>query len=181
MVAVTKPLLSLTAADLMNRTPLVIPQEMSLRTAAHLLTQEQVSGAPVVDVEGHLVGILSATDFVHLAEEGEHLMRCHPHLAAEFCAEGQMEDDDVHAEETVSSLMTADPVTATLDVSIGVVAQMMLDAHIHRLIVVDRDKRPTGVVSSTDILAAVAQAASTREAQAMDTESVVREILSGRS
>jgi predicted transcriptional regulator len=34
-------------------------------------------------------------------------------------------------------------------------ARMMLDAHIHRVIVVDEQNRPVGVVSSTDILAAV--------------------------
>jgi predicted transcriptional regulator len=168
----------------MSRPPLLIPQEMSLRTAAHLLSQEQVSGAPVVDSEGHLVGVLSATDFIHLAEEGEHLARCHPHAGAEFCAEGQMEDDQVKPENTVSSLMTADPVTAASDLGIGAVAQMMLDAHIHRLIVVDRENRPTGVVSSTDILAAVAQAARVGEvggAQLIDTELRAQEILSGRS
>ncbi len=35
---------------------------------------------------------------------------------------------------------------------------MMIDAHIHRVIVVDKDERPIGIVSSTDILAAVAHA-----------------------
>jgi CBS domain-containing protein len=32
---------------------------------------------------------------------------------------------------------------------------MMLDAHIHRVVVVDKERRPLGVVSSTDVLAAV--------------------------
>jgi len=165
----------------MNRTPLVIPQEMSLRTAAHLLTQAQVSGAPVVDAEGRLVGVLSATDFVHLAEDGEHLARCHPHAAAEFCAEGQLDDEKVHPEETVSALMTADPVTVPPELGIGALAQMMLDAHIHRLIVVDSDNRPNGVVASTDILAAVAQAARVRqtsEALAAEPQLLARETLS---
>jgi CBS domain-containing protein len=57
--------------------------------------------------------------------------------------------------------MTPDPVTVPPTASIGDVARMMLDAHIHRVIVVDRCRRPIGVVSSTDILAAVAQADST--------------------
>jgi predicted transcriptional regulator len=40
---------------------------------------------------------------------------------------------------------------------------MMMDAHIHRVIVVDSENRPIGVVSSTDILAAVARAAGPTE------------------
>jgi CBS domain-containing protein len=41
---------------------------------------------------------------------------------------------------------------------IGELAQRMLDAHIHRAIVVDRNQKPVGIVSTTDILAAVARA-----------------------
>jgi CBS domain-containing protein len=53
--------------------------------------------------------------------------------------------------------MTKDIVTASPDTSIRELTQMMLDAHIHRLIVVDEERRPIGVVSSTDVLAAVAR------------------------
>jgi predicted transcriptional regulator len=56
----------------------------------------------------------------------------------------------------VRDYMTADVVTVAPDTSIGTMARMMLDAHIHRLIVVEGERRPVGVVSSTDILAAVA-------------------------
>jgi CBS domain-containing protein len=52
--------------------------------------------------------------------------------------------------------MTPDPVTAGPLTGIKDLARMMLDAHIHRIIVVDPNHRPIGVVSSTDILAAVA-------------------------
>jgi CBS-domain-containing membrane protein len=38
---------------------------------------------------------------------------------------------------------------------------MMLDAHIHRILVVDHDGKPVGIVSSTDILAALARGEAT--------------------
>jgi len=44
-------------------------------------------------------------------------------------------------------------------VPIGDLANMMIDAHIHRVIVVDSNERPIGIVSTTDILAAVAREA----------------------
>lgn len=53
--------------------------------------------------------------------------------------------------------MTGDPVTVPGGATIGELAQMMLDARIHRVIVVDHNERPIGIVSSTDVLAAVAR------------------------
>jgi CBS domain-containing protein len=50
-------------------------------------------------------------------------------------------------------------VLVTANVKIGELARMMMEAHIHRVIVVDRiTSRPVGIVSSMDILAAVARA-----------------------
>jgi predicted transcriptional regulator len=46
MTTLDKPLLELTANDLMSRNVLVISQHMSLKAAAHLLAQAEVSGAP---------------------------------------------------------------------------------------------------------------------------------------
>jgi len=53
--------------------------------------------------------------------------------------------------------MTADVVTASPDMPLPELARMMVDAHIHRVPVVDGSGRPVGVVSSTDVLAAVAR------------------------
>ena len=60
--------------------------------------------------------------------------------------------------DQVRHYMTADPVTVPPSTSITTLARLMIDAHIHRVIVVDGGRRPIGIVSSTDILAAVADA-----------------------
>lgn len=159
MVATLKPLMTMTAADLMTQTLVIVPQEMSLRGAAHLLAQEQVSGAPVVDAEGRCVGVLSATDFLHVVEKGERAAQrcaCRPESV---CSPWQIIASDVHPEEIARNYMTTDVVRVGPGVSIGEVAQMLLDAHIHRVIVVDAEQRPIGVVSSTDVLAALATTA----------------------
>lgn len=54
--------------------------------------------------------------------------------------------------------MTPDPVTAPAEAPIAVLARHMIDAHIHRVIIVGEQGAPVGIVSSTDILAAVARA-----------------------
>ena len=60
--------------------------------------------------------------------------------------------------ESVADAMNYDPVTISPGTHIGMIARMMIDAHIHRVIVVDEYERPIGVVSSTDILGALAHA-----------------------
>jgi CBS-domain-containing membrane protein len=75
------------------------------------------------------------------------------------CTDWQMmEGGDLPLEE-VADYMTADLATASPDTPIADLARMMIDADIHRLIVVDEAGRPAGVVSSTDLLAALAAAA----------------------
>lgn len=156
-----KPLLNWTAADLMSASVVMVPEEMSLQGAAHLLAQAHVTGAPVVNSEGRCVGVLSATDFVHWVDRN-HTRPKTPQN--DFCASWQMVDPTELPEEAVSNYMTRDPVTATQTTSIGELARMMIDAHIHRVIVADKTGKPVGIVSSTDVLAAVARADQARSA-----------------
>ncbi|MCS7044824.1 MAG: CBS domain-containing protein [Gemmataceae bacterium] len=152
-----KPLLELRADDLMSRDVITVPRDMSIKGAARMLAQAQVSGAPVVNEEGRCVGVIAATDFVRWVE-GSSVSR--PGRSRDDCvfAAWQIPDEQSLREGCVAAIMTKDPVTAVPATPIGELAQMMLDAHIHRVIIVDEAKRPLGVVSSTDILAAIARA-----------------------
>ncbi len=149
-------LTSLTAADLMSRDVLTIPRAMSLRAAAHLLAQLRVSGAPVVDERGACVGVISATDFLRRAD-GQRKDGLPAPRSDCVCADWQMVEIDTLPAEAVCSHMTADPVMVPPHMPIRQLARAMVDAHIHRVIVTDARERPIGVVSSTDVLAAVAR------------------------
>ena len=59
--------------------------------------------------------------------------------------------------------MTRDPVTVSPGATIGDLARKMIDVHIHRVIVVDNNGKPIGIVSSTDLLAALALADSAQK------------------
>ena len=156
MIAVGENLLSLKAAHLMSEGLVLIPQEMSLQGAAHLLVQTQVSGAPVVDKSGRCVGVLSAADFMRWVDKE----KCVPHggRTNTYCSSWQISEIEDLPSESIENYMTLDPVVSSKGTSIADLARMMVDAHIHRVIVVDANQRPVGVVSSTDILAAVARA-----------------------
>jgi len=157
MKAPTRPLLALTARDLMSTDVISVPREMSLQAAARLLGRAAISGAPVVDADGRCIGVLSATDFLAWAEQGQEAHSIlHPGC---MISAWEVPSADTLPVEEVERYMTADPVMVTPGTPIGTLAKMMLDAHIHRVIVVDTENRPVGVVSSLDILGAVARAA----------------------
>lgn len=165
MMTTFKPLGSHCASDLMSTELVMIPAEISLQGAARLLSRAQVSGAPVIDDAGRLVGMLSAIDFIHWAEHGgetSHGCDCGDTAWKPW----QMLDHPEHSETRVVDVMTRNPVTAAPKTSIADISRMMLDAHIHRILIVNGGQRPVGIVTSTDILAAVARADAFERAQA---------------
>jgi len=158
MVETARPLMALCAADIMSHSVVMIPREMSLQGAARMLARAGVTGAPVVDSAGRCIGVLSATDFMNWVKEDHKNDPTH-HCGGPLCTSWQIPEDSAGGNGRVESYMTKDPVLVTANVKLGELARMMMDAHIHRLIVVDRvNGRPIGVVSSMDILAAVARA-----------------------
>lgn len=165
MIPTTKPLLRLTAGDLMSPAHAVIPEEMSLQGAARLLSRLHVTGAPVIDPQGCCVGVISATDFLRWAEKPPKGLQGARTADDSVCAWQIIETEDLPP-ETVHHHMTADPVMVGVEMTIGELARMMLDAHIHRVIVVDLEKRPIGIVSTTDLLAAIVRADAVRRSAA---------------
>jgi CBS domain-containing protein len=152
-----RPLLGLTAADLMKAPVLTIPQDTPLREAARLLSRSGISGAPVVDEGGRCVGVLSSSDFVTWAGKGGEESRGE---AVHFIAPwGEVIDVDESADNEVRRYLTPQPVAVTADTPLGDVAEKMVAAHIHRVLVVREGHQPCGIITSTDVLAAVARAA----------------------
>jgi CBS domain-containing protein len=104
--------------------------------------------------DGRCIGVLSSSDFVTWAGKDGNGKAIH------FLAPwGEMIDIDDSPDNEIRHYMTAQPVTVAPTAPLGGLAQKMVDAHIHRVLVVVDESRPQGIVTSTDILAAVARAA----------------------
>jgi predicted transcriptional regulator len=154
MLSTTKNLFALCAADLMSDNLIMIPREMSLQGAARMLDRAGVTGAPVVDAKGQCIGVLSATDFMHWLKDDHQPADARPTLAEDMCSAWQIPECSAEPCSYVERVMTKDPVLVPADTRIAELARMMLDAHIHRVIVVDAvSHKPMGIVSSMDILA----------------------------
>jgi CBS domain-containing protein len=128
-----------------------------LQDAARMLSREQISGAPVVDGDGRCIGVLSATDFMHWAERKEN-EPVRSTTSACVCSDWQVVEWELLPRDEVRWYMTPDAVTVTPGTPIQELARTMLDAHIHRVLVVDSGRHPVGIVTSTDVLAALAYA-----------------------
>ena len=111
MQATTKTFLALTAADLMTAPVMTIPQDMSLREAARLLSGSHISGAPVVDTEGQCVGVLSSSDFVTWAGEGGEATDKGGKVTCFIAPWGEMIDIEDFPDEEIRRYMTTRPVT----------------------------------------------------------------------
>ena len=157
MTTTCKPFLEWTAADLMSREVIAVPKHLTLRAAARLLTGSRISGAPVVNHAGRCVGVLSTTDLTAWSGKEESTPRERGEASPGAC-EWEIITTLAPVEEQVRDWMTADPIMAPPTASLSELARSMIDAHVHRVIIAEEDGRPVGIVSSTDILAAVARA-----------------------
>lgn len=156
----TKPFLKLTAADLMSVPIVTIPCDMLLRDAGHLLMQQAISGAPVVDANGNCVGVLSAADFIAPTEPPSDASQKQTDIS--FVAPwGEIINLECSCGCVVRDYMTEGPVAVSPQTLVGQIAEIMIDAHIHRVLVAENN-RPCGIVSSTDLMAAIAGAARRR-------------------
>ena len=134
---VTQPRATPSVAELMTPDPIVIEDDASLDDAVRLLEENEISGMPVVDRDGVLVGVISQTDIVR-ARAVAHLWHRWPGLR-------------------VRHLMHAPALTADRAMSLEEAAQIMERAHVHRLVVVADDQMtPVGVISTTDLVRALA-------------------------
>jgi CBS domain-containing protein len=120
----------LMAAHLVSLTP-----EMSIVEAAEILVRNEISGAPVVDADGHLIGMITEFD-------------C---LQAVASAEYQMDRHDTA--ETVRDLMTDVRHTVAPDVDLYGVAHELVSNRVRRLPVVENGQL-VGQVSRRDVLKA---------------------------
>lgn len=124
--------------DLMHPDPIVIRADAPLAEAARLLDRHSISGLPVVDGAGFLVGVLSQTDLLR-ARATEHLWANWPGLA-------------------VRHLMTSPAIHVRASLPTAAAARLMERERIHRLVVVreDDERIPIGVLSVSDIVHAMA-------------------------
>ncbi|MFA4984596.1 MAG: CBS domain-containing protein [Candidatus Omnitrophota bacterium] len=136
--------------DVMSRNVTHLAADTTVKEAAELLQKKQISGLPVMDANGRLVGMFTEKDIL------SHILPSYIEKVGSFVYEenpkatkrkfGQL------AEMTVSKLMRREVVTVNENVTLSEVARVMLTQKIRRIPVVDKDSRVVGIIARSDIL-----------------------------
>ena len=154
--------MALTAADIAQSKVASLVPEAPLVNAHRLFVDEQISGAPVVDDEGLVVGVVSAADLLRALVDLQETGRVAPSFTddeREFSlAELQELPEDLEerlSDVTVSDVMTASPVCVDAAAPVREVAKCMRDSEVHRVIVV-REGQLVGIISTLDLVGVIA-------------------------
>ncbi|HEX2339499.1 MAG TPA: CBS domain-containing protein [Vicinamibacterales bacterium] len=147
--------------DVMNPDIMTVAADMTTDDLARYLTEREISGAPVVDSQGHLVGVVSMTDIGRqLAEpsdfassrRSEFYRNTSDDVTLEDLGQRYVEEREVTVRDVMTPVVYQVPATAP----VAEAARSMVEHHIHRL-VVTQDKEPVGIITSMDLLRFVAE------------------------
>lgn len=135
---------------------------MSVRQAADLLATRNISGAPVVDNDGKLIGILTETDILRSVEEAAnemHMVFPSIHAMGVMFEMSKGEKEILKAFEeqantVVMDVMTKTVMTCTPDTTLNEVATTFVEKGINRLPVVDEEGSLVGIIARGDIVRA---------------------------
>jgi CBS domain-containing protein len=145
------------AHQIMTRPVITVAPDTKIIEAANTMLQKHISGLPVLDGSGKLVGIISEGDFIRRSEIGTQRKR--GQFLKFILGPGKAASDFVHEHgRKVSEIMTPDPLTITEDTTLEDIVALMERKSIKRLPVIRGDKI-VGIVSRSNLLQAVASLA----------------------
>jgi CBS domain-containing protein len=121
-----------TVGEVMSANPISIAETASLAEAAKVLDSQKISGLPVLDASGALVGVLSQTDLVRVRANQQYVQNW-PGLP-------------------VGRIMTAPALTISVTAGIEEAARVMDERRVHRLVVTDDAATPVGIISASDLV-----------------------------
>jgi len=140
--------------DVMTRNVISIASNETILKAARTMLQNRISGLPVVDAAGALVGMVTEGDFLRRGEIGTQRQR--PKWLEFVLGPGRLAAEYTHAfGRKVEEIMTGDPCTVSEDDTLETVVELMERHRIKRLPVL-RDGKMVGIVSRANLLHALA-------------------------
>jgi CBS domain-containing protein len=142
------------AHQIMTGTVITIAPDANVLEAARTMLKHHVSGLPVVDAAGKLVGVVSEGDFIRRSEIGTQRKR--GRWLRFLLGTGAAATDYVRENgRRVSEVMTSDPITVAEDTTLEEIVKAMETNHVKRLPVI-KDGKLVGIVSRANLLQAVA-------------------------
>jgi CBS-domain-containing membrane protein len=162
------------ASDIMTRTVISAEPDASVVQAVRLMLQHRISGLPVVDASGTLVGVLSEGDLLRRQETGTQKQR--PRWVEFLMGSGRLANEYVHTSgRKVHEIMTREVRTIVEGTPVEDIVQLMERHRIKRLPVL-RGDRVVGIVTRANLVHALVSLAIEAKPSAVK-DSVIREQL----
>jgi CBS-domain-containing membrane protein len=143
----------MTAKEIMTTDVITLTPETDIGRAAQLLLDKGINGAPVLDDEGRVVGILCQSDLV--AQQKRLPMPTIFTLLDSYVSLSSSKQIEKEVRKiaalTVAEAMTPDPVTVQSDTTLETIAGLMVDSGFHTLPVVDQGTL-VGIIGKEDVL-----------------------------
>lgn len=158
------------AREIMTSPVITVTPEMPFREIVTVMLHHRVSGLPVVDKSGRLLGIVSEADLIHKEEEPFPQPPIVGWHGRSLWLERLVDRHQKATGVTAGSLMTENVVTATEETKAHELAHLMLARGVNRVPIV-RDGRVVGIVTRADILKVFVR---TDEALAADISHALR-------
>lgn len=151
----------LTAADIMQKGIITVSDSAPLSEVERVLSENRISGVPVTDQTGKVIGVVSVRDlldrYVEDPDSRPKRGKGYYHLSSEEMEEDlDFSEDLAESEETAGSIMNAEVYHVLTTAPVVEVARKMSSHHIHRVLVTDPESgRVVGIITSMGILAAI--------------------------
>lgn len=163
------------AADLMTSFVVTVTPEATIEYAAQLMLQHRISGLPVTDSDGGVLGIVTESDLLRRAETGTD--KRHARWVSLLIGPGRLAQEYVHTHgRKVGEVMTERVFTVTPETPLADLVALMETKHVKRVPVVDQG-RLVGIVSRADVMAALVGLLSEKPAGSVTNSDIRNQIL----
>jgi CBS domain-containing protein len=158
------------ASDVMTRNILSVRPDATITEAIRLMLDNRISGLPVIDEAGGLVGILTEGDLLRRGETGTERHR--PRWLEILMGPGRLAEEYVRTHgRKIGEVMTRDPVSVTPDTPLKEIVELMERRRIKRVPVLDGDV-PVGILSRADLIRGLAGALEEKPFSAASDEEI---------
>jgi CBS domain-containing protein len=141
------------AKDIMTSPVFTVGPDASILEAIRVMLQRRISGLPVIDGQGQLVGVVTEGDFLRRAEMGTQRRR--PRWLEFLIGPGRLADEYTHSHgRKVNELMTENPVSVMEDAPLDEIVQLMEKRQIKRIPVMSKGQ-VVGIVTRANLLHAL--------------------------
>ncbi len=147
------------AREIMESNVVTVTPSTPLRELARIFAEDEISGAPVVEVDGRLVGIVSKTDLLNAVADASQVPGGTDPYFEELFGPSASPMKEMESEEereslgSVDDIMETEIITVAPTETVSRVAARMAKGRIHRVVVVDSGK-VVGIITSLDLLSA---------------------------